>query len=95
MAEVFEVPVGDTWVNVNAVSTIASGTAMELTNKGNNDLFLTESTTIPLEDNVGKIMTSIGDYYAVANILAGSDTIWARCLSVRGTTITAQEIVTS
>ena len=93
MAAVFEIPVGSDWVNVNTASGLVAGTQMELTNKGSNDLLLTESLTEPTEDDVGKLMTTVGRGYAIAAVLSGSDTIWARCLSSRGTVITAQEIV--
>ena len=93
MAEVFEVPVGDDWVDINTASGITSGTAIEVMNKGNNTVFLTESVSIPTEDNVGKVLTNINRPYAVADILTGSDTIWARCASPRGSVLAVQEIV--
>jgi len=93
MAVVFEVAVSDSWVDINTVSTIAVGTAMELMNKGNYKVFITEDSSIPTEDEVGKLITSRGKNYSVANVLFGSDRIWCRCSSDNGVILAVQEVV--
>ena len=94
MAEIFEVPVVDTWVDINTVTGLAVGTALEIMNKGLYGVYVTESVTEPVQDKVGKPLTSISRNYAVATVLEGSDTVWVRCVNPEGTTLAVQEIVT-
>jgi len=93
MAVVYEVVVSDSWVDINTVTTIAVGTAVEVMNKGSYKVFITEDASIPTEDEVGKLITSRSKNYAVVNVLTGSDRIWCRCSSGNGVILAVQEVV--
>lgn len=92
MAIIIDVPVNTTWVDINTTTSIAVGTALQVMNKGNQGLFLTESVAEPATLDEGVLLTSIGNNYAVGVISSGSLRIWCRCNSALGSTVAVQDV---
>lgn len=93
MAAIFEVTVNNSWVDINTVTGLTVGLTMEIMNKGSLGVFITESATEPVEDDLGKLITTVSRGYAVATVLENSDRIWCRCSSPKGTLLAVQEII--
>lgn len=83
------------WVSVNAITSIAVGTAIKLQNKTTNDYVLNESPTKPdIEDVNGEILTAITSNEPSKFVTLGSDEIWVRAVKDDPSiiTLTVQEI---
>ena len=68
----------DTWVNLNTLFSVATGSPMRVINKGVSFCSLAESAVEP-STNTGNILTPIGkDYppYGVIDVQAGGDDVW-------------------
>lgn len=87
------IPVGDSWVDINTQSTISVGTAMEIINKGGGDVVLVESSSEPSPSSLDGIpLTTTNAPYAIANIKTGSLKIWAKASGKLGSVINVQEV---
>lgn len=68
----------DEWVNVNTLVGIVVGTEMLVQNDGVSWVRLQESTTQPVAETEGKLLTNLKDSTANGSVDAGSDDLWAR-----------------
>ena len=67
------------WVDINTVTSIPVGTAIDIYNKGTESCLLYEGDTAPsINSREGQMLTSIKHPYAKASVLAGSLKIWAK-----------------
>lgn len=81
------------WTDINTASGIAAGTNMQVTNVGNSEVKLIESSSQPsLSDTRGVVLTPRKYPYASAEVTSGSLTIWALSLSERGDSLSLQAL---
>ncbi len=75
-----DVPVGDTWINLNTTTSIAVGTAMAILNKAPHWVLLAEGAQPSADSTDGIPLRDMRSAYANSNIPSGSLTIWAKSL---------------
>jgi hypothetical protein len=82
------------WVDVNTLSGIPVGTATAIFNKGDSALYLYEGDVAPAVDSKdGVILSTLYNPFGVANVLPGSERIWARCAVIYKNTRLGIQIV--
>lgn len=88
-----DIPIGQTWVDINTVSGIAVGTAIAILNKGNGEVRLIESDTIPAVDETdGLLLTTLENAYAMGSADAGSIRLWAKARGKLNSFVSVQEV---
>lgn len=79
------------WTNLNTLFGFATGTAFQIQNHSG-AVMLQESDTTPAVDAEGDTLTGIDRNYAVADIVAGSDDIWAKPVGNYSCKLSAKEV---
>lgn len=68
---------GDSWIDLNTLSTIPVGTKCKILNCGTAPLLIRENSLMP-EDGDGVTITTTNHGYAQVNISDGSERLWIK-----------------
>jgi hypothetical protein len=73
------------YIDLYSAAGLATGTPIEIINKGTSYIHIQESTTRPDDNSIdGVLITPLNQPWAVTIIEVGSDTVWVRSSTMDG-----------